>query len=67
MPVILAAILAAFEAPISAQRMGNKESNWVSASTISILSFAEINITNSPFWWFRSVVRYLIRFEIESV
>ena len=27
MPVILAAILAAFEAPISAHRMGNKESN----------------------------------------
>ena len=57
MPVILAASLAAFDAPISAQRMGNRESNRVSASTISILSFAAINITNSPFWLFSSAVR----------
>ena len=41
-PVILAASLAAFDAPISAQRMGNRESNWLSASAISILSFAEL-------------------------
>ena len=67
MPVILAANLAAFEAPISEHKIGNILSSCRSDSIESILSAGETKITNSPFWWLISASRYSIKFGNLSV
>ena len=69
MPVILAASLAAFDAPISAQRMGNRESNWISASGLYLFYHLQKLILQIPLSdGSYQVLRYpLISFGIESV
>ena len=49
MPVILAANLAAFDAPISEHRIGNILSSWRSDSIRSILSAEKLKSQIHPF------------------